>query len=54
METRTRLKVKKKSIILLILAIIVIVGLSLVLKYYNDLQPVNKQYRICFKTWYDS
>lgn len=43
METRTRLKVKKKSIILLILAIIVIVGLSLVLKYYNDLQPVNKQ-----------
>ena len=43
METRTRLKVKKKSIILLILAIIVIVGLSLVLKYYNDFQPVNKQ-----------
>jgi hypothetical protein len=43
MATKTKLKIKKKSIILLVLAIIVIVGLSLVIKYYNDLQPVNKQ-----------
>lgn len=43
MVTKKKLKIKKKAIFLLVISLISIISLSLVIKYYSDLQPVNKQ-----------